>query len=207
MLLKQTLRLNKETLMKEKNNKVTKWWQGYSESHPKFSNLLVQFVKFYLISLLVTLLQYLMLTFMPSFFAAITNWEDLDCYLIPIFDTGKYIFNYSSLDGGMAYFAGYGTTLFVAQCVNFPLQRNVAFKSQGKIAYQIMWYVIAFILIFMVCSGLQTFYQPLLKEYIGIPALYNILITVINGGVQMVIYFPIYKIIFPEGNAKKEEVK
>ena len=28
-------------------------------------------------------------------------------------------------------------------------------------------------------------------------------ITVINGGVQMVIYFPIYKIIFPEGEQKK----
>ncbi|WP_337614386.1 hypothetical protein [Gemmiger formicilis] len=30
-----------------------------------------------------------------------------------------------------------------------------------------------------------------------------VLITVINGGVQMVIYFPIYKIIFPEGEQKK----
>lgn len=30
-----------------------------------------------------------------------------------------------------------------------------------------------------------------------------VLITVINGGVQMVIYFPIYKIIFPEGKQKK----
>lgn len=29
-------------------------------------------------------------------------------------------------------------------------------------------------------------------------------ITVINGGVQMVIYFPIYKIIFPEGEQKKK---
>ena len=28
-------------------------------------------------------------------------------------------------------------------------------------------------------------------------------ITVTNGGVQMVIYFPIYKIIFPEGEQKK----
>ena len=28
-------------------------------------------------------------------------------------------------------------------------------------------------------------------------------IAVINGGVQMVIYFPIYKIIFPEGEQKK----
>ena len=30
-----------------------------------------------------------------------------------------------------------------------------------------------------------------------------VLITVINGGVQMVIYFPRYKIIFPEGEQKK----
>ena len=28
-------------------------------------------------------------------------------------------------------------------------------------------------------------------------------ITVTNGGVQMVIYFPIYKIIFPEGEQQK----
>ena len=30
-----------------------------------------------------------------------------------------------------------------------------------------------------------------------------VLITVTNGGVQMVIYFPIYKIIFPEGSRRK----
>ena len=28
-------------------------------------------------------------------------------------------------------------------------------------------------------------------------------IAVVNGGVQMVIYFPIYKITFPEGEQKK----
>lgn len=183
---------------------ITNWWENYSIDHPKFSTLIAQFVKFYLISLLVTLLQYLLLTFMPMFFAKLTNWEELDCYILPIFDTGKYIFNFSVADGGMAYFAGYGFTLFIAQCVNFPMQRNMVFKSKGNVAYQIMWYAVAFIMIFIVCSGLQTFYQPLLKEYIGTPSIYNILITVINGGVQMVIYFPIYKIIFPEGNTSKE---
>lgn len=30
-----------------------------------------------------------------------------------------------------------------------------------------------------------------------------VLITVINGGVQTVIYFPIYKVIFPEGEQIK----
>lgn len=179
-------------------SRAAEWQAGFAARHPRASELIGQFVRFYLISLLVTLLQYLMLTFMPSFFAAITDWENIDCYLIPIFGSGKYIFNFSAADGGMAYFAGYGATLFAAQCINFPMQRNVAFKSHGNVAYQIMWYVIAFVLIFMVCSGLQTFYQPLLKQYIGVPAVYNILITIINGGVQMAIYFPIYRIVFSD---------
>lgn len=177
-------------------------WSCFVEGHPKAAKLLEQFVKFYLISLLVTLMQYILLTFMPAFFARWTDWETLDCYLIPIFHTGKFIFQFPAETGGMAYFAGYGFTLLAAQCVNFPMQRNITFKSKGNLAYQIFWYIIAFVLIFMVCSGLQTFYQPLLQQYIQLPALYNILITVINGGVQMVIYFPIYKIVFPEGKAE-----
>lgn len=170
------------------------------EKHTNAAKLLTQFVKFYLFSLLVTLLQYILLTFLPGIIATATGWEQYDCYLIPIFGSGYYIFQYSVADGGMAYFAAYAITLFVAQCVNFPMQRNITFRSHGNVAYQVMWYAIAFVLIFMVCSGLQTFYQPLLQMYLKNPAIYNIIITVINGGVQMVIYFPIYKIIFPEGN-------
>lgn len=68
--------------------------------------------------------------------------------------------------------------------------------------YQIAWYVVAFVLITIVCSFLMGIYVPLCKQFFP-PALYNVLITVINGGVQMVIYFPIYKIIFPEGEQKK----
>lgn len=162
----------------------------------KLKELAIQFCKFYLFSLLVTVLQYLMLTFLPGFFAKVTDWGNYDCYLIPLFHTGYHIFNYSAADGGMAYFAGYAVTLFVAQCVNFPMQRNITFKSKGNILYQGMWYFIAFLLIFLVCNGLQAFYQPLLQTIFLKPAIYNIIITIINGGVQMFIYFPIYKIIF-----------
>lgn len=35
------------------------------------------------------------------------------------------------------------------------------------------------------------------------PAVYNILVTFITGGVSMVIFFFVFKIIFPEGEAKK----
>lgn len=101
----------------------------------------------------------------------------------------------------MGYFAAFAITLFIAQCINFPMQRNVTFKSKGNIFYQIGWYIVAFVLITIACSFLMGLYVPICKQFFS-PALYNILITVINGGVQMVIYFPIYKIIFPEGKAE-----
>lgn len=168
--------------------------------------VIFQFVKFYLFSVLVTLLQYLLLTFLPGIFYRHTDWCNIPCQIghikLGIIDT--YVFNYPVTGdelGGMGYFAAFALTLFIAQCVNFPMQRNITFKSHGNVAYQIMWYVIAWVVITVVCSALMSLYVPVLKSLLS-PAVYNILITVINGGVQMVIYFPIYKIIFPEGEAK-----
>ena len=60
----------------------------------------------------------------------------------------------------MGYFAAFAITLFLAQCVNFPMQRNITFKSKGNIWYQILWYVIAFVLITIVCSFLMGLYVP-----------------------------------------------
>ena len=161
-----------------------------SEKNPKLAKLAGQFIKFYAFSMLVTLLQYLLLTFLPGLFYAHTDWCSIPCQLIHLnlgpVDT--YVFNYpvtGDATGGMGYFAAFAITLFLAQCVNFPMQRNITFKSKGNIWYQIL-------------MGL---YVPLCKQFFS-PAVYNVLITVINGGVQMVIYFPIYKIIFPEGEAK-----
>ena len=126
-----------------------------SEKNPKLAKLAGQFIKFYAFSMLVTLLQYLLLTFLPGLFYAHTDWCSIPCQLIHLnlgpVDT--YVFNYpvtGDATGGMGYFAAFAITLFLAQCVNFPMQRNITFKSKGNIWYQILWYVIAFVLIFLV---------------------------------------------------------
>ena len=51
------------------------------------------------------------------------------------------------IGGGLGYFISYEIGSFVAQCINFPLQRNITFKSHGNIGYQAMWYFIAWIVI------------------------------------------------------------
>lgn len=180
------------------------WLNHMGERH----KLIVQFIKFYAFSLLVTLLQYFLLTFLPGLFYIYTDWCQIPCQLIHLklgmIDT--YVFNYpvtGDATGGMGYFAAFAITLFTAQCINFPMQRNITFRSKGNIYYQMMWYAIAFIMITIVCSFLMGIYVPLCNRFFP-PAIYNILITIINGGVQMVIYFPIYKIIFPEGKREKE---
>ncbi len=180
---------------------------AFAQKHPKISKLIFQFLKFYIFALLVTVLQYLLLTFLPSLIHSATNWSEIPCRLIKVkfWIVDTFVFNYpvtGDETGGLGYFIAFATTLFIAQCVNFPLQRNITFKSKGNIPYQIMWYFIAWVAITFVASLLYSIYVPILKMYI-VPAAYNIVITVVNGGIQMVIYFPIYKIIFPENPQEK----
>ena len=92
------------------------------------------------------------------------------------------------IGGGLGYFLSYEIGSFVAQCVNFPLQRNVTFKSHGNVAYQILWYFIAWVLISLFCNAINGLWLPLAQARFD-PAVYNLLVTFITGGVSMVIYF------------------
>ena len=107
------------------------------------------------------------------------------------------------IGGGLGYFISYELGTFLAQCINFPLQRNITFKSKGNIWWQMLWYLIAWILISLVCNGINGVWMPVAQHYFS-PAVYNLLVTFITGGVSMVIYFFVYKIIFPEESKKKE---
>lgn len=107
-------------------------WSTFSEKH----KLVAQFVKFYAFSLFVTVLQYLLLTFLPGLFYNLTDWCSIPCQLIHLnvglVDT--YVFNYpvtGDATGGMGYFAAFAITLFLAQCVNFPMQRNITLSQRA----------------------------------------------------------------------------
>lgn len=196
-------------MRKKNSSKLKKKMAEFAGKHPKLAKFIYQFLKFYIISLLVTLLQYLLLTFLPEIINSSTDLMSTPFQVIHIkfWIVDAFVFDYpvtGDATGGLGYFVAFATTLFIAQCVNFPLQRNITFKSKGNIPYQIMWYFIAWVTITFVASLLYSIYVPILKMYLE-PAAYNILITVVNGGVQMVIYFPIFKIIFPEGQKGQEQ--
>ena len=82
------------------------------------------------------------------------------------------------------------------------IRRNFVFRSKGNLAKQIGWYVLAFCVITCIVNSINCIWVAvaglLVPDFI-----YNIGTTVLNGGISMIIFFFVNKIIFPEGEAKK----
>lgn len=191
-------------------------WEPFSERHPKLAKWIYQVGLFFIFSNGVTIFQYLVFTFLPGVLGtgmagtefmvpkvAMSFWGvDFTWSLIgtPIhYDAAGAV----AIGGGLGYTISYWLGTFLAQCINFPLQRNLTFKSHGNVGYQAMWYFIAWLVISLICNGFNNLWMPIAAAHVS-PAIYNILVTVITGGVSMVIFFFVFKIIFPEGDGKKK---
>ena len=105
-------------------------------------------------------------------------------------------------EGGLPYFCAYMIAMVIGECINFPIQRNFVFRSKGDLAKQIGWYLLAFCVITCIVNSINCIWGAgaglLVPDFI-----YNIGTTVLNGGISMVIFFFVNKIIFPEGEAQK----
>lgn len=199
-------------------NDIKAWWMirwnPFKEKHPKLSKWLYQIFYFFVFSMMVTVFQYLVFTFMPGLLGeelAGTEfmWPQIPMRIFGVEFTWSLLgYNVLSdaagavvIGGGLGYFISYEVGSFLAQCINFPLQRNITFRSRGNVWYQAMWYFLAWIVISLICNGFNNLWMPIASEYVA-PAVYNLLVTFITGGVSMVIFFFVFKIIFPEGGKK-----
>lgn len=197
--------------MKEKWMKV---WKEFEEKYPKLSKWVYQLFYFFVFSMGVTIFQYLVFTFMPHLLGknlAGTEfmWPQVEMKILGVkfkwsllgYDVLRDAKGTVMIGGGLGYFISYETGSFLAQCINFPLQRNITFKSKGNPVYQAVWYFIAWIIISLICNGFNNLWMPIAQQYVA-PTIYNLLVTFITGGVSMVIFFFVFKIIFPEGEGK-----
>ena len=184
--------------MKEKWMNI---WKSFEEKYPKLSKWVYQIFYFFVFSMGVTVFQYL-----------VFMWPQKEMHILGV-DFSWSLLGYNVLrdasgaviiGGGLGYFISYEVGSFLAQCINFPLQRNITFKSKGNPVYQAMWYFIAWIVISLICNGFNNLWMPIASAYVP-PAIYNLLVTFITGGVSMVIFFFVFKIIFPEGEPNKEK--
>ena len=135
-------------------------WNEFCAKYPKLSKWVYQIFYFFVFSMGVTIVQYLIFTFLPPILGiglAGTEfmWPQVDMNLFGVDFTWSllgYNVVYDSagavaIGGGLGYFISYEVGSFIAQCINFPLQRNITFKSHGNPAWQALWYFIAWVVI------------------------------------------------------------
>lgn len=195
-------------------NQINEWWMtrwnSFEEKHPRLSKWLYQIFYFFVFSMMVTVFQYLVFTFMPGVLGKELAGTEFMWPQVPVkifrvefvwsllgYQVLRDATGAVAIGGGLGYFISYETGSFIAQCINFPLQRNITFKSHGNVWYQAMWYLLAWIVISLICNGMNNLWMPIASKYTP-PAVYNLLVTFITGGVSMIIFFFVFKIIFPE---------
>ena len=179
-------------------------WQNFADKHPGASKWVREGGLFVIVSNLITVFKYLMLMFLPLAFAGLPNidfgFPGIDITLFG--ETFKWnIIGYDAAHGGLPYFCAYMVAMVIGECINFPIQRTFVFRSKGNIWYQAFWYLIAFCIVTCIVNSINCIWVAVAGMFVP-DWLYNIGTTVLNGGVSMVVFFFVNKIIFPEGEAK-----
>lgn len=182
-------------------------WKNFVEQHPKLAQWIREGGLFVIISNVITVFKYLILQFLPKLFTSLPlidfGFPGVDLTMF-----GKtfkwYIIGYGADQGGLPYFCAYMVAMVIGEVINFFLQRNVTFRSKGNIAFQGLMYFIAFCVVTCIVNSINCIWVAVASILVP-DFVYNIGTTVLNGGVSMVIFFFVNKIIFPEGEANKLE--
>ncbi len=171
--------------------------------HPKLAQWIREGGLFVLVSNLITVFKYLLLTFLPAVFAFLGSRDfgfpgiDLELFGIQF---KWYIIGYGAEQGGIAYFTAYMVAMVIGEFINFFIQKNWVFCSKGNILYQGMWYLLAFCVVTCVVNSINCIWAAVAGHFVE-PWLYNIITTVLNGGVSMVVFFVVNKVVFNDVKA------
>ena len=175
----------------------------FAKKHPKAAQWIREGGLFIIFSYVVTFLKYLMLQFLPGLFSAYANigwtWPGIPVKLFGVsFDLAVIGNNVAA--GGLAFTLANYTAIFLGECINFPLQRNVTFKSHGPLGPQIALHGIATIGVFLVMNLFTCIWNPVTNALISNAAFRNtlqsIVTAVVTGGVAMIIIFAVDNKIF-----------
>ena len=185
--------------------KLKNLWRGFEEKYPKASQWVREGGLFVIVSNLITIFKYLLLTFLPAAFAFMGSqafgFPGIEITLFGI-TFPWYIIGYGADQGGAAYFTAYMIAMVIGEVINFFIQRKYVFRSNGNMLYQGLWYLLAFCVVTCVVNSINCIWVAVAGSFVP-NWLYNIGTTVLNGGVSMVVFFIVNKIVF--GEQKKDE--
>ena len=190
--------------------RIWRWWlgvwYGFAEKHPKGSKLIYQIFFFIVFSEGVTIWQFIVMTFLPYAFEFMgtSSWGWPSSTIGSLTDNGAVYIIFGDTNG-LGYWVAFEIATFTAQCINFPLQRNITFKSKGNPVWQAMWYFIGWVLISVAVNAIWGLINVFLTHWgwyldgnEGLATIAGLIKTVLTGGISMVIFFFIFMVIFPD---------
>ena len=192
----------------------------FADKHPKAAEWIRKGGLFLIFSWVVTALKAVMLMFLPALFHGIVGDAEWLFPGVPVelFGVGFKLSIIGNalevgadgaflVNSGLAFTLANLTAIFFGECINFPLQRNVTFKSHGPLGPQIGLHLLATIAVFLVMNLFTCVWHPVTVALIHSEALRNtvssIVTTVVTGGVAMVIIFAVDNKIFDPGFGEK----
>ncbi len=204
--------------------KIWRWWlgvwYGFCDKHPKGSSILQKAFFFIVFSEGVTIWQFIVMTFLPYAFTGIfpnvdggVGWPAVTLSFASNNGASYVIFGDAN---SWAYFIAFEIAVFTAQCINFPLQRNITFRSHGNPWWQAMWYFIGWVLVSIATNAVWGFINCFFTHWgwylpgsEGLATVAGLIKTVLTGGLSMVVFFFIFLVIFPDNSkmAKKSKAK
>lgn len=178
--------------------KVKRIWFDFVEKHPKVSRWVREGGLFFIVSNLITVFKYLILTFLPLAFAFMGNrdfgFPGIDLTILGV-QFKWYIIGYGAEQGGVAYFTAYMVAMVIGEIINFFIQRKWVFRSNGNILRQGGWYLLAFCVVTCIVNSINCIWVAVAGNFVE-GWLYNIGTTFLNGGVSMIVFFIVNKIVF-----------
>ena len=198
---------------------IKDWWNGFAEKHPALAEWVRKGGLFLLFSYFVTFLKALLLMFLPDLFRSRVGnaewmWPNIPVTLFGVDLNLSIIGNPLAevngvVSGGLAFTLANLVTICFGECINFPLQRNVTFKSHGPLGIQIAAHGAATIAVFLVMNLFTCVWNPVTEVLISNAALRNtlqsIVTAVVTGGVAMIIIFAVDNKIFAPDFGKKKQ--
>lgn len=181
---------------------MIKKWNKFAEKNPPIEKWIREGGLYVIVCNLITVLKYLMLQFLPGVFRGlpIVDFGFPGIRITVLGETFQWnIIGYDAAHGGLPYFCAYMVAMFLGECMNFPIQRNVVFRSNGNLRWQATGYLAAFCVVTCIVNSVNCVWVAVAANYVP-SFIYNIGTTVLNGGISMVVFFVVNKFIFREQN-------
>ena len=196
---------------------MKKWLENFAEKHPKAAQWIREGGLFLVFSYIVTFIKWALLTFLQPVFENLIGLKQWLWPNIPAKIAGI-PFNFSiigntlnelngELHGGLAFTVANLITIFFGECINFPCQRSITFRSKGPMGLQACFHFLATLAVFLVMNLFTNIWNPLTAHFNIPQGVANIVTTIVTGGVAMVIIFAVDKTIFAPGFGEKKEAK